>query len=188
MNTPTNSKKKTPRRTPRYRPVLSAAEVSYINKLLKNILINSSSQKLIPSSRRFGKTTAYNNYTMLTALASKFSVLEAKIANKAITPDYTASPLNREQQQLVDLGEEPSTTGIGNLFDPSIHDKEQIWKRAYEKWLEDPIQCSLQEIDDANEYRYLNDLMSPEEVERMDREAGATTIIHTQKYLKKSEE
>jgi len=34
---------------------------------------------------------------------------------------------------------------------------------AYNKWLNNPLQCTPSEIQDANEYRYTNNLFSPEE-------------------------
>jgi hypothetical protein len=76
---------------------------------------------------------------------------EAKIANNCITPAYTtiAKPSVEESLGMIETTETRS--------------KEAIYADSYYKWKENPTSCSLLEIEQAQEHRYLNDMMTPEE-------------------------
>lgn len=43
-------------------------------------------------------------------------------------------------------------------------DKVAYWYECYAKYLQNPVSCTLDEIDAANEHKYLNDLMTPLEL------------------------
>ncbi len=80
----------------------------------------------------------------------------SKINNAAIKPAYTIEPRDSIMQEI---GAEPSSSFLAGI------DKEEYWKLCWQKYSEQPTICTLQEIQAAQEYRYLHDLMSVEEVE-----------------------
>jgi hypothetical protein len=86
------------------------------------------------------------------SVISKLAPFQAKIENEGLT----ASNANTE---LIDIAETVFNSAIkaGHLS------KEVYWQNCYNKWEDTPTFCSLDEIIGANEHRYLNDLMSPEE-------------------------
>ena len=91
--------------------------------------------------------------SLAVTLLQKFSVLETKIANNAIIPSHTEKPKVSLIEQLG--GKQPSMQDT----------KEEYWAACYAKYKLDRDSCSLQEINAAKEHMYLNDLMSPEEIE-----------------------
>lgn len=77
----------------------------------------------------------------------------AKIQNKALTVAYTTT----EKQSTL--------ASIGGTSSPNLADnKEQYWQDCHQKLTElGPANCSLEEIQAANEHRYLHGLMTPDE-------------------------
>lgn len=76
--------------------------------------------------------------------------IKTKIINAGITAAYTTAPKASVEESL----------GMAAI---ETRSKEAIWKDCYYKWKEDPTSCSLEEINGANEHRYLEDMMTPEE-------------------------
>lgn len=125
---------KTP--VPKYRPSLTAAQIEQIIHLSKQDISNPL------------------NLSLITVLAP----FKAKIDNEGLVPAYSATPRSSLLEQL-----------SSNLEDDKVSleagDKEAYWEQCYLKMQKLGItSCSLAEIQAANEYRYLNDLMSEEEV------------------------
>jgi hypothetical protein len=76
---------------------------------------------------------------------------EAKIANNCITPAYQTK------------GKPSVEESLGMIENTETRSKEAIYADSYYKWKEDPTNCSLLEIEQAQEHRYLNDMMDPTE-------------------------
>ena len=88
----------------------------------------------------------------------------AKIENEGITAAYTMAPPRVARDSLEALG-----------FTASVDvdlSKEEYWELCYKKHAISPKDCSLQEINAAQEHRYLNGLMTAEEAIRFE-EHGA---------------
>lgn len=135
MNTRTK-----PAAQPKYRPVLTAAQILHILTLAKTESpISSASISLIATLAPF----------------------QAKIENAGIAPAYTTSPVV-SATSLEGLGAAPledlSYNPVGS------YNKEEYWERAYKKYSANPVACSLEEIHAAKEHMYLHELMSAEEV------------------------
>lgn len=71
----------------------------------------------------------------------------AKVENLAMAPAYTTTP---KLSMFESIGGE-----VADASEP----KEEYWYRCYLKLIAKPNQCSLKEIEAANEHRYLNGLM-----------------------------
>ena len=79
----------------------------------------------------------------------------SKIDNNASTPAYSVSP---SSTSLESLGISPSST----------ISKEKRWENAFKKWSVSPHTCNVQELLDAHEYRYVNNLMDAKETKRFE--------------------
>jgi len=135
--------------TQRYRPSLTAVQIAWIVTKAKTEL---------PISD-----------TAFSVIASLDPFL-TKIANRSITPSYVVSnkPLANSLEALGAASE------IGNTYNPSNNlansliregvTKEQLWEECYKKYMASPASCTLTEIECAQEHRYLNDLMTEEEI------------------------
>lgn len=121
----------------KYRPVLTAPQILHILNLAKSE---------VPLSDI--------SYSIISTLAS----FQAKIENNGINPAYTAKP--QKVSTLESLG-----GVIPNSTDGLEYTKEQYWASCYSKFCIDPISCSLEEISAATEHKYVNDLMTAEEIE-----------------------
>lgn len=75
---------------------------------------------------------------------------EHKIKNQAVSPAYN---VDIPQPLIVDLGFEKAE--IKFQIDPKL---------LYEKWKSNPAQLSVAELEAVRAYRYMNDLMMPEEM------------------------
>lgn len=136
----------------KYRPVLTAAQIVHILALAK---LESPLSDLSIS------------------VISTLAPFQAKIENSGILPAYTAVP--PKPSTLESLGGSMLGRSI-NGMDASLvlldeiglrktdKSKEEYWARCYAKYCLEPTICSLEEIQAATEHKYLNDLMSPEEV------------------------
>ena len=88
----------------------------------------------------------------------------AKIEARSIAAAYTTKERLSLESKLGFSSEEIAET-IGNSEHiAAAINKEEYWKVCYEKWLDNPVNCTVSEILAANEHRYLNDLMTPEEM------------------------
>lgn len=81
----------------------------------------------------------------------QLKLMMVKVDNELISPAYSASPSSRDQLMSPDS---PET-------------RRHI---AYLKWKTNPGNCSSEELDAANMYRYLQNLMSQEEIEVYEKE------------------
>ncbi len=85
-------------------------------------------------------------------LVSVLAPYLSKIDNAAVKPAYATT----RTSQLEALG------GVAPI------DKEAYWKLCWEKWSRSPQGCSVIEIQNAQEYRYLHELMDVEEVQKFE--------------------
>ena len=83
---------------------------------------------------------------------------KAKIDNQGILPAYSVEP---KVSMLQSLGEDPSQ---------SVMSKEDYWFVCYKKYVATHQLCTLDEIAAAREHMYLNDLMTPEEMEEFEKQ------------------
>ncbi len=118
----------------KYRPVLTAEQITYLLALCKEATILSS--------------------TCISCIHT-LSVYQTKIDNLGITPAYTTSP---RKSLLESLGTEPLYDGFGDRT------KEEVWEDSYQLYIADVASCTLATIQKAKEHMYLNDLMTPEEM------------------------
>lgn len=120
--------------TPKYRPTLTAVQIDKILWLAKT------------------ETPILSKESM--SLISTLAPFQAKIENSGIAPAYTAA-------------NKPSATSMEGLgaapLEAGSMSKEDYWDLCFTKFTLDPTVCSLVEIQAAQEHRYLNDLMTPEE-------------------------
>lgn len=132
-------------RVPKYRPVLTATQILKVLELAK---------KEVPiSSDSF-------------SLISTLSVFAAKIENQAITPAYIEEPPALKVSTLEALGGTlcaDASIGVTEQL-PEGMSKEAVWAVSYSKYKLDAASCSLQEIQEAQEHMYLNDMMTAEEI------------------------
>lgn len=125
----------------KYRPVLTATQIEHILALAKSESpISQDSMSLI----------------------STLSPFQAKIQNAGIAAAYTVSN-KPKANSLEALGGVSSTSSI------SSSSKEEYWEMCYLKLQSNPTTCSLEEIKAANEHKYLNELMTPEEIKKFER-------------------
>lgn len=144
MNTPTSYTHPMATRN-KYRPVLTALQITHILALAK---------------------TESPISDLSISLISTLSPFAAKIANAGITPAYeTIDPLTKPTVLASLGGEEPITP-----INPSIT-KETHWQNCYNKYKDSPTECSVEEIQGAREWRYLNDLMDSDEIAQFEDQA-----------------
>lgn len=130
--------------TIKYRPVLTASQIQHILALAK---------KENPLSDA--------SVSVIATLAP----FQAKIENAGIKPAYIDAPPRPDLLESLGGTRTPAEKmeNPPKLASPPVS-KEERWEQAYIKWSLNPSACTLQEIKDAQEHRYLHDLMSPEEV------------------------
>jgi len=91
---------------------------------------------------------------------------KAKIDNLAIAPVYTTT--DPKLEQFESLG--------GTVVDAAMP-KEEYWQLMYEKYQIAPQDCTLKEIEAANEHAYLQHLMSDADMEAFEK---GTTLCQPQ--------
>jgi hypothetical protein len=128
----------------KHRPALTVAEISALNKIIKQYYIDNI-------------TTVCSTYDQevednILGLMNKFSALNAKIANQVVKPAYSSRSTTHKEDTLLDLG----GTVAPNPGSPSIGARRLA---AYERYTIDPTSCTFTEIADAMEYRYQHQLM-----------------------------
>jgi len=108
-------------------------------------------------------------YTLLGILSTRNSKIQFDLCK----PDYT--PVADEDRRI----SKPVEISLESLgaqaqlepeeIDPaSFSSKTLYWEACYEKYVTDLDSCSLTEIDAANEHRYINELMTEEEMAKAD--------------------
>ena len=108
-------------------------------------------------------------------LVSQLAPYVAKIEAGSLVPSYVPSqhkPVSKTQSILESLGHDCTPETEEEKFQASLV-KEDLWELAYEKYKENPSSCTSLELTYAQEHRYLNDLMSPEEVKEWERKEFA---------------
>jgi hypothetical protein len=163
----------------KYRPVLTEQQISYILAITKKDIVQCSTSSV--------------GYTVLASLAPFQAKIAAKAISAAYAIQAPLSAAEKQQQLLDSLGgSNPastvastvantvntaiSTPTLANTATPSYAieellveeyaSKEDYWAACYYKLTDDAngiAGCTLREIEAANEYRYINDMMSPEE-------------------------
>jgi hypothetical protein len=135
----------------KYRPVLSALQIDKILTLCK-------------------AEVPMEDITI--TLIANLSIFKAKIDNAAITPAYKVQPQLTSSDVLESLGGSALANSLESLpAMPSVSiistdtvTKEEYWLQCYNKYIQSPTYCSLEEIAASNEHKYLHNLMTPEEV------------------------
>lgn len=89
------------------------------------------------------------------SVISVLAPFNTKIENKCIAPAYSM----QEEKSLY------ASLGINDEYFGLTPPEKQ--KRAFEKWSLNPDSCNVEELELVQSYRMLNDLMSSEEVERV---------------------
>ncbi len=156
-----NSTKK--RAATKYRPVLTSEQILHILNLAKLEQPSISSASI--------------------SLISVLAPFQAKIENAGIQAAYTTSLKAPSTTSLEALGGTGVAEALGSELPSCITSsaivsteamigKEAYWEQCFHKYSANPTLCSLQEIEAANEYRYINDMMSTEEQEEFENEGG----------------
>tara|TARA_R110000824_G_scaffold302949_1_gene490744 strand:+ start:608 stop:1027 length:420 start_codon:yes stop_codon:yes gene_type:complete len=120
----------------KYRPVLTAEQIEHILTLAK------------------GSPMTDTNISLIGSLSPFF----AKIQNKAVNAAYTTTGNVASSKFSIE-----SLGGTAQPDSEATESKEDFWEICYNQWLITPLEMSLAGIEAANEYRYLHDLMTPEE-------------------------
>lgn len=123
----------------KYRPVLTAAQITHILALAKS-------------------ESPLSDLSI--SIISTLSPFAAKIANAGITPAYETKPA--KLSTLEALG--GAMTPKDNFFSSHHATKEQYWEDCYNKYQFSPSSCNLEEIRGMQEHKYLHDLMTEAEL------------------------
>lgn len=100
--------------------------------------------------------------------AYRISLTLQELQQLAATPELSSSLRLKLQKELLKASaglKSPSHTARASLeeklgMETSLT-KEQLWERCYQKQQQTPNLCSLLELAQANEWAYLNGLLSP---------------------------
>jgi len=111
---------------------------------------------LIESIHESKNPLAADNINML----SKLNVFLSKIDNKVIAASYMPAP--PAPSLLESIGVVDTSANISIKADKKS--KEQVWEDCYNKYLSNPTACNAMELECAQEHKYLNELMSQEEI------------------------
>ena len=119
----------------KYRPVLTAAHIEKILEL--------------------AKTEKPGISDISVSLIGVLAPFKAKIDNAGIEPAYTIEPTSKANV----------VSKLGGALDNELS-KEDYWERCYNRVQHHGTKnCTLEEIEAANEHKYLHDLMNEEESE-----------------------
>lgn len=129
----------------KHRPVLTAAQISHI------ILLCKLEDPLTEISM---------------SIISYLAPFLSKIENSGNIPAYITTSRTPAHNSLEGLGEQIDS-GIEAMH---LTTKKERWAKAYAIYILDRASCNLQQLQDAREHMYLNDLMTETEV--LEFEAG----------------
>ena len=138
----------------KYRPSLTAIQVSYIVATFK------ASQPMTEEA-----------YSIIATLDPFLT----KIGNSSIAPSHIAQnkPVANSLDALgayTDVSKLPIPIDSNETINPADYsDKVSYWEACYTKYTASPASCSLIEITNAQEYKYLEGLMTEEEVVAFER-------------------
>lgn len=148
----------------KYRPSLTAEQVRYIVSICKTT---------VPMTEL--------PYSLIQVLDPFLT----KIGNKSIIPSHIKENKPKANSMMALVGGDTctnlQTTDVSrntdliqsvseaildcNIIDPnSFGSKMEYWEACYKKYQSNPASCNLEEITNSQEHRYLEKLMSPEEV------------------------
>ena len=128
----------------KYRPVLTASQISHICMLAR-------------------KDAARESISLLSALAS----FEYKILQGAITPAYSQAPKTTLVESLGFVNDSPvgacerndSPSNVGDTF--SLEESTESDESLYEKWLASPSSLrNIRDLERVRTYRYTNNKMT----------------------------
>ena len=147
----------------RYRPAFSEEEVETLATILLEAYLADIAKPPYNPKYPADSRRAFSPETKLIhhGLIGKINTLRTKIANNALSPAYVVRKhSNPLIATLEDLGasEEVVAAATGG------ETKEAYWTRCYWKYMDDISSCTVPEIEAAMEYKYLNDMMTSEEV------------------------
>ena len=160
----------------KFRPSLTAEHIQTIMYIAKEKYIELSSSASSASSTS-NSSSSHIEVSKVFNIISVLGTIEAKINAGIASPAYILKEQEPSTSTLESLGGAiphippipPYDDSIGvpetNLSSLPLVSKEEVWAASYAKYLLDPISCTLQEIEEAREHKYLNDLMNKEEVE-----------------------
>lgn len=155
----------------KYRPVLTAPQISHMLTLAKNDMMWKESI----------------DADLSISLISSLSVFQAKINNAGVQAAYTITSAQPNLMEQLGAGDKVEFVGDPRQIDPSttlaahaVDDeaigvpevklpenylfKEAYWSDCYAKYNIAPADCTLEELHAAQEHMYLNDLMTPEQL------------------------
>tara|TARA_R110002167_G_scaffold366375_1_gene595551 strand:- start:13720 stop:14166 length:447 start_codon:yes stop_codon:yes gene_type:complete len=125
----------------KYRPVLTAAQIEHILTLAK-----------------LESPISATSFSVIATL----SPFLAKIQNNAVTAAYSTTEKS-SKFSVSGLGGTSLAQPDNTTYDSNVS-KEAYWEQCYTKYeIAGPANCTLEELDAVAEYRYLHDLMTPEE-------------------------
>tara|TARA_R110000744_G_scaffold372015_2_gene483362 strand:- start:334 stop:762 length:429 start_codon:yes stop_codon:yes gene_type:complete len=133
----------------KYRPVLTAAQIEHILTLAK-----------------LESPISATSFSVIATL----SPFLAKIQNNAVTAAYSTTEKTAASSKfsLEGLGGEVSDSNHD-----SMHNKEAYWEQCYQKLESNgAASLTLEQLKGADEHRYLNSLMTPEEQASFERGEG----------------
>ena len=123
----------------KYRPVLTAAQIEHILTLAK-----------------LESPISATSFSVIATLSPFY----AKIQNNAVTAAYNTAPAASSKFSVSGLG----GTSPAQPDNTSATAKEDYWEECYNKLQANSANgCTLQELEAAQEHRYLHGLMTPEE-------------------------
>lgn len=161
----------------RYRPAFSKEEVEALDRILKVAYIDDllkppyHPDHPLDTARSFPPAIDVVHHQLM----AKISTLVSKIANNALQPAYTILKHSDPKIAMMEtLGAHADE--VAKL--DGTETKEQYWERCYLKYLEDPMSCTVSEVEAFQEYRYLHDLMSSEEAKEFEAKATVKGIFH----------
>jgi hypothetical protein len=149
----------------KYRPAFSEEEVEALATiLLEAYLIDIKKPSYLPDQPANSKR-AFSPEMRLThhRLIGKINTLRSKIANNALSPAYSISKaMDAKVETLKSLG--APADQIAQLDGTAT--KEDYWARCYDKYItaDTYLSLTISELEAAQEHRYLNDLMTAEEM------------------------
>lgn len=138
---------------PKYRPSLTAREIEHIVELAK---------------------TESPISSLSLAVLVKLTPFLAKIEIGSINPAHIPSTkpavnsLESLGAAMPELGE--AAGKLMSLTIDNFSSKQDLWEACYNKSVSNPATCSVTELECAREHRYLNDMMSEQEVIDFERE------------------
>ena len=125
----------------KHRPSLSVVQIERILTLCK-------SQSIMTTE----------DYSLVATLAPFLVKIENGTSASNCQVAANASTKANDISFLTGIAHTGSDNELNNLT------KEDYWEQCYNRWLINPALLSLKEIQASNEHRYLNSLMTPEEV------------------------